>query len=295
MDNVLYQHRYEELVKITEKALQELTPAASTRPQRLHAAMRYSLDAGGKRLRPVLCQATAQAFQADADARHAAVAVECIHAYSLIHDDLPCMDNSDLRRGHPSCHKAFDEATALLAGDALIPLAFQLIAEGYAAKPTIVQLLVAELAQASGSQLLVGGQAEDMNGNAPGDVADRHDFILRGKTAALISAPIVMGAIIGGASNDDIQRCRKAGVAAGISFQLVDDLLDVTGNAQEIGKPVGADVKNNKLTYPGLHGFEATRQRIAELTQTALSELNACNAKTDFLCTLISKMSQRTR
>ena len=295
MDNLLYQHRYEELVKSAEKALRELTPAATTRPQRLHSAMRYSLEAGGKRLRPVLCLAAAQAFQPNADGLHAAVALECIHSYSLIHDDLPCMDNSDLRRGHPSCHKAFDEATALLAGDALIPLAFQLIAEGYATKPAIVQALVAELARAAGSQLLVGGQAEDMNGHAPGAAADRLDFILRGKTAALISAPFVMGAIIGGASKEDIARCRQAGIAVGIAFQLVDDLLDVTGNAIELGKPAGADLKNNKLTYPGLHGFEATRQRIGELTQVALNELNACHAKTDFLGTLIAKMAQRTR
>jgi len=295
MDNVLYQHRYEELVKGAEKAMRELTPAAATRPERLHSAIRYSLDAGGKRLRPVLCLATAQAFQPYADALHAAVALECIHSYSLIHDDLPCMDNSDLRRGHPSCHKAFDEATALLAGDALIPMAFQLIADGYAKKPAIVQTLVAELSRAAGSQLLVGGQAEDMLGHTSGDAADRLDFILRGKTAALISAPFVMGAIIGGASDEDIKRCRKAGIATGIAFQLVDDLLDVTGNASELGKPVGADLKNNKLTYPGLHGIEATRRRIAELTQSAQDELKACNAQTDFLCTLIAKMAQRSR
>lgn len=295
MDDVLYQHRYEELVKITEKALQELTPSASTRPQRLHAAMRYALDAGGKRLRPVLCLATAQAFQPYADARHAAVAIECIHSYSLIHDDLPSMDNSDLRRGQPSCHKAFDEATALLAGDALIPLAFQLIAEGYATQPTTVQSLVAELAQASGSQLLVGGQTEDMAGITDGNKVDQLDFILRGKTAAMISAPLVIGAIIGSASTEDIQRCRKAGVAAGMAFQLVDDLLDVTGDADELGKPVGADIKNNKLTYPRLHGLEATQKRVAELTQEAIHELRACNAQTDFICTLIEKMAQRTR
>ena len=293
MDEVLYQHRYEELLKITQKAIVELTPAAQVRPQRLHAAIRYSLDAGGKRLRPVLCLATAQSFQPYADARHAAVALECIHSYSLIHDDLPCMDNSDLRRGHPSCHKAFDEATALLAGDALIPLAFQMLAEGYAAHPTMVQPLVLELAQAAGSRFLVGGQAEDMNGAAPDNAAERLEFILRGKTAALISTPLVMGAIIGQASTEDIARCRKAGIAAGIAFQLVDDLLDVTGDGNKLGKPVGADAKNNKLTYISLHGIPATRQRITELSQSAVSELKACNAQSDFLCKLILKMAQR--
>ena len=155
MDAALFQKQFDDLTQEAEKALRSLTPSATTSPARLHEAMRYSLDAGGKRLRPVLCLAAAKAFRAEADAKHAATAIECIHTYSLIHDDLPCMDNSDLRRGKPSCHKKFDEATALLAGDALIPLAFKLLTQGYSDNPALVQELVGELAEASGSTLLV--------------------------------------------------------------------------------------------------------------------------------------------
>ena len=157
----------------SENDLSGFLPAADVVPAKLHEAMRYSLEAGGKRLRPVLCLASAAAFTPQADASHAATALECIHTYSLIHDDLPCMDDSDLRRGRPSCHKSFDEATALLAGDALQPLAFELLATGYAAKPTLATALVRELAMAAGSQLLVGGQTEDMGGLAADATDDR--------------------------------------------------------------------------------------------------------------------------
>ena len=188
MDASLFQSRHEAFITQAEASLRRLTPAATARPARLHGAMRYSLEAGGKRLRPVLCLATAVAFDPQADATHAATALECIHTYSLIHDDLPCMDDSDLRRGRPSCHKAFDEATALLAGDALQPLAFELLAVGYADRPALATALVRELAVTAGSTLLVGGQTEDMGGLAAGATDDRLRFILLGKTAAMLSA-----------------------------------------------------------------------------------------------------------
>lgn len=295
MDAARFQSQHDSLIQAAETALRTLTPAADTRPARLHAAMRYSLEAGGKRLRPVLCLAAAQAFQPTADGRHAATALECIHTYSLIHDDLPCMDNSDLRRGRPSCHKAFDEATALLAGDALLPLAFALLAQGYADRPELVRRLVAELAHAAGSTLLVGGQTEDMGGLAAGADADRLEFILLGKTAAMLSAPLAMGALIGGASDDDVEHCRRAGRAAGIAFQLVDDLLDGSANAAQLGKPVGADAQNGKFTYPGLHGIPATQARILALTAEANEHLAACRGDTTFLRTLITRMASRDR
>jgi len=295
MDDARFQARHEALIQTAEQALRSLTPAADTRPARLHAAMRYSLEAGGKRLRPVLCLAAAQAFRPDADARHAATALECIHTYSLIHDDLPCMDDSDLRRGRPSCHKAFDEATALLAGDALQPLAFELLAKGYAADPALAAALVRELAVTAGSTLLVGGQTEDMGGLAAGADADRLEFILLGKTAAMLSAPLAMGARIGGASAEDVERCRRAGRAAGIAFQLVDDLLDLSSDSVQMGKPVGADAQNGKFTYPGLHGVPATRARIERLTLEATAHLADCRADTSFLQALIVRMAQRDR
>lgn len=295
MDAARFQSQHDSLIQAAELALRTLTPAADTRPARLHAAMRYSLEAGGKRLRPVLCLAAAQAFQPSADARHAATALECIHTYSLIHDDLPCMDNSDLRRGRPSCHKAFDEATALLAGDALLPLAFALLAQGYTDRPELARRLVAELAHAAGSTLLVGGQTEDMGGLTAGADADRLEFILLGKTAAMLSAPLAMGALIGGASAADVEHCRLAGRAAGIAFQLVDDLLDGSANTAQLGKPVGADVQNGKFTYPSLHGIPATQTRIQALTTEANIHLAACQGDTAFLCALITRMASRDR
>lgn len=293
MEAKSFQKQLELWIADAENAIQRLTPPANAAPSHLHAAMRYSLEAGGKRLRPVLCFAAANAFNPAADASYAATALECIHTYSLIHDDLPCMDNSDLRRGRASCHKAFDEATALLAGDALIPLAFKLLAQGYAQDPSLVQILVSELAETAGSQLLVGGQAEDMNGKATGNDGERLEFILRGKTAAMLSSSLVMGAQVGGASAESVEHCRQAGRKAGIAFQLVDDLLDTQGNSAQLGKPVGADEQNNKLTYVNLHGIEATRERIKKLTEESVHHLKSCRANTDFLCQLIRQMSER--
>jgi geranylgeranyl pyrophosphate synthase len=241
MEASLFQSRHEAFIQQAEASLRRLTPATTARPARLHGAMRYSLEAGGKRLRPVLCFASAAAFAPQADACHAATALECIHTYSLIHDDLPCMDNSDLRRGRPSCHKAFDEATALLAGDALQPLAFELLATGYASNPTLANALVRELAVTAGSTLLVGGQTEDMGGLAAGATDDRLEFILLGKTAAMLSASLAMGALVGGASAEDVEYFRRAGRAYRITIQLVDDQLDLTADAAPLGKPGGAE------------------------------------------------------
>lgn len=293
MDAALFQSRHDVLVQQAESALRRLTPAADTRPARLHAAMRYSLEAGGKRLRPVLCLAAAAAFDPRANAEHAATALECIHTYSLIHDDLPCMDNSDLRRGRPSCHKAFDEAIALLAGDALLPYAFELLARGHEKNPALACALVAELSRTAGSTLLVGGQTEDMGGLAAGADPDRLEFILLGKTAAMLSASVAMGALVGGASAEDVERCRQAGRSAGIAFQIVDDLLDLSADAARLGKPVGADAQNGKFTYPGLHGVAAAHGRVHQETHRAIELLGACRGDTAFLCELIRRMAGR--
>ncbi len=293
MDASLFQSRHEAFIQQAESALRSLTPVATARPARLHEAMRYSLEAGGKRLRPVLCLASAAAFAPQADASHAATALECIHTYSLIHDDLPCMDDSDLRRGRPSCHKSFDEATALLAGDALQPLAFELLATGYASNPSLATALVRELAITAGSTLLVGGQTEDMGGLATGATDDRLEFILLGKTAAMLSASFAMGAMIGGASAADVEHFRRAGRASGIAFQLVDDLLDLTADAAQLGKPVGADAQNGKFTFAGLHGVEVTKQRIEALTIETVGHLRATKGDTAFLVELVRRMSAR--
>ena len=203
------------------------------------------------------------------------------------------MDNSDLRRGRPSCHKAFDEATALLAGDALQPLAFELLVTGYASNPALATALVRELAVTAGSTLLVGGQTEDMGGLAAGATDDRLEFILLGKTAAMLSASFAMGALVGGASAGDVEHFRRAGRASGIAFQLVDDLLDLTADAAQLGKPVGADAQNGKFTYAGLHGVEATKQRIEALTAETIGHLQATQGDTAFLAELVRRMSAR--
>lgn len=293
MEDAAFESRHRALLTKAEAALRRLTPAAETRPARLHAAMRHSLDAGGKRLRPVLCLASAEAFDGKADADYAATALECVHTYSLIHDDLPCMDDSDLRRGRPSCHKAFDEATALLAGDALLALAFELLVGGHADRPALAAGLVRELAVAAGSRLLVGGQAEDMGGLAAGAHGDRLEFILTGKTAAMIGASFAMGAMAGGAGAADVGRFRRAGLAVGRAFQLVDDLLDLGADAASLGKPTGADARNDKLTYVGLHGEAATREQIARLTEEAEEELRASDGDVAFLIELTRRMASR--
>lgn len=291
MDASLFQSRHEAYIQQAESSLRRLTPAATVRPARLHEAMRYSLEAGGKRLRPVLCLAAAAAFDPRADAAHAATALECVHTYSLIHDDLPCMDDSDLRRGRPSCHVSFDEATALLAGDALQPLAFELLATGYAADPALATALVRELAVSAGSTLLVGGQTEDIDGQE--NDADRIEFILRGKTAAMLSASFAMGALVGGATAAEVEHFRRAGRAAGIAFQLVDDLLDLTADAAELGKPVRADAENGKSTYADMHGLGATKERIEALTIETVGHLRATKGDTAFLVELVRRMAAR--
>jgi geranylgeranyl pyrophosphate synthase len=293
MDASLFQSRHEALIRQAEASLRRLTPAADARPARLHGAMRYSLEAGGKRLRPVLCLASAVAFDPQADASHAATALECVHTYSLIHDDLPCMDDSDLRRGRPSCHKAFDEATALLAGDALQPLAFELLAVGYAAKPALATALVRELAVTAGSTLLVGGQTEDMAASPPARPTTASNSSCSGRPPRC-SAPRSRWARWSAEPlPHDVERFRLAGRASGVAFQLVDDLLDLTADAAQLGKPVGADAQNGKFTFAGLHGVAATRQRIDKLTADAVAHLQATRGDTAFLVELVRRMAGR--
>lgn len=286
------QAEHARLIALAEQALREFTPTAETRPARLHAAMRHALESGGKRLRPVLCLAAAAAIQPTADARRAAVALECVHTYSLIHDDLPCMDNSDLRRGRPTVHKAFDEATALLAGDALLALAFQLTADHPA---DIARALTGVLAEAAGSQRLVGGQMEDILGLTASATAERLEFIHRGKTAAMLSASLEMGAIAAGGNAATRASFAAAGTHLGLAFQIADDLLDIEGDAAVLGKPTGADTANGKLTYPGLHGVEAARAEVRRLTERAIAELHTTGTATGFLQALALSLLERQR
>jgi geranylgeranyl pyrophosphate synthase len=285
------------LIDRVERGIDRMLPAADADPSRLHGAMRYSLQAGGKRLRPVLVLAAAEQFDAEqrVDPIPAAVAVECIHTYSLIHDDLPCMDNDDLRRGRPTCHRAFDEPTALLAGDALLTHAFFLLCDAYAAQPSLAVTLCRELAVAAGSRHLIGGQMLDLLGERSAVVTDGMlRQIHAGKTAAMIRASLVLGGLIGGAPPPALAGLRDGGACLGLAFQIMDDILDATGDATTLGKTPGKDAKAGKATFVSLHGLEASR-RMAEEQSTAASQVfRSLPGDTTFLLGLVHYLTTRT-
>ncbi len=296
MENAAFNQQLATWRSQTEAALEKLVPAASTPPTRLHTAMRYSLQAGGKRLRPILVLAGHALFGGDVDPMPAAVAIECLHTYSLIHDDLPAIDNSDLRRGKPTCHKAFDEATALLAGDALLTHAFYLLSTHYPAP--LAQALVADLALAASSQYLIGGQMEDILAEttppAAGiTIAQRLDFIHQGKTAALIASSLRMGLRLSNVSEEAIAKATKLGTALGLAFQIVDDVLDATGTHDTLGKTAGADAARGKLTYPAVYGLEGAKASAHHLTAEALATCQELGGQNAFMLKLIQDLEHR--
>ncbi len=282
-----------------ERGLDQYLPPADTRPERLHTAMRYSLQAGGKRLRPVLVLAAADlgpgAPAERADPLPAAVAFECLHTYSLIHDDLPCMDNDDLRRGRPTAHRQFDEATALLAGDALLTHAFALLAEHYAGQPALAHALLRELAEAAGSRRLIGGQMADLLAERQ-DAATAADleFIHLQKTAALLEAALVCGGLVGGADAATVATLRRAGRALGLAFQIIDDVLDATADSATLGKTAGKDARAGKATFVKLHGLDASRRFAAQASATARAALRELPGDPGFLVALCDAMAARS-
>ncbi len=289
------------LVTRVEQGLDRHVPAATTRPARLHEAMRYSLQAGGKRLRPVLVlavheqlAATATRDGSPADPLPAAVAVECLHTYSLIHDDLPCMDNDDLRRGRPTAHRQFDEATALLAGDALLTHAFALLAEAYAATPVLAHSLIRELAEAAGSRRLIGGQMADLLAEKHARATDDDlEFIHLNKTAAMIEAALVMGGLTGGADAAAVATLRRVGRHLGLAFQIIDDILDATADSATLGKTAGKDAKADKTTFVKLHGLADSRRLAREHSDTARTALTDLPGDPAFLLALVDSMAAR--
>lgn len=263
-----------------EKALHASLPPAKTKPATIHRAMRYSLFAGGKRLRPILCLAANQATGGQPqDALPLACAVECIHTYSLIHDDLPCMDDDDLRRGKPTSHKVFGEGMAVLAGDALLTIAFELTARARSQKRYSTADMVKELARASGSLGLIAGQVADLEGEGKTILADELRYIHQNKTAALIASSIRLGAMSANATSTALERLSKFGQALGLAFQVVDDILDITQTSEQLGKSAGKDVRAQKATYPALLGLERAQQEAARLTRLALSQLKPFGKK----------------
>jgi len=263
-----------------EAALQRLLPPESTAPPTIHRAMRYSVFAGGKRVRPILCLEAARIFTENVEgAIHAGCALEFIHTYSLIHDDLPALDNDDLRRGKPTNHKVFGEAMAILAGDGLLTIAFQTLANA-PIEPERRVRAIAEVSAAAGTvKGMVGGQVADVEaGGKPVDAATL-EYIHRSKTAALIRGSIVAGAIAGGAPDADVERLRRFGDSIGWAFQVVDDILDVEESSAALGKTAGKDQEQQKATYPALYGLEKSRAIAADLEARALEELDPYGAR----------------
>ncbi len=272
---------------LVNDALDRLLPAEETIPASIHRAMRYSVFAGGKRLRPILTLSTGEAFGASTEnLLPAACAIEMIHTYSLIHDDLPALDNDDLRRGRPTCHKVFGEAMAILAGDALLTRAFQILsnpAHGSLSDSQRIRLLY-ELSNAAGTEnALIGGQVLDLESEGKEVDTERLEQIHRGKTGAIIRAAVRMGAIIAGVDEGALAQLTTYAEKLGLAFQIADDLLDVTATSEQLGKTAGKDAAGNKATYVAVHGIETSKRLASHLSNQAIEALSGLDADTETL------------
>ena len=299
---------FEEDLRSVDAALERLLPAANTPPQSIHEAMRYSVFAGGKRIRPILCLESARIFTTDVTpALHPACAIEFIHTYSLIHDDLPALDNDDLRRGKPTCHVVFGEAIAILAGDGLQTLAFQTLAQLPSPPSTTVSIL-REVSLAIGTGVgpnsplppgMIGGQVVDIESEGTAPTAELVESIHRAKTGALITTSIVAGGILGLAHiehdfhADTIGRLRTFGEKAGLAFQIVDDVLDVTQSSEDLGKTAGKDTASIKATWPAVFGVERSIKDAEQLIADAFAALEPFGEAADPLKALASYLVER--
>ena len=278
-----------------ERALQAALPPAARKPATIHKAMRYSLfAAGAKRLRPILCLAAAEACEGDpAEAMPLACAVECIHTYSLIHDDLPSMDDDDFRRGQPTCHKVFGEGMAVLAGDALLTFAFELVAAANAWPLYGTRALVQELAVTAGSQKLIAGQVADLEGEGKAVTEKQLQYIHRCKTAALLTTAIRFGAMSANAPAARLAALSTFGESLGLAFQVIDDILDVTQTSEKLGKSAGKDLTAHKATYPSVLGLDGAREQARRLTAEAHAALESFGASADALRALADHLLAR--
>ena len=270
---------------IIDKTLEKLVPPAKTFPPVIHEAMRYSLFAGGKRVRPVLAIAAAEAVgAATADLLPVAGALEIIHTYSLIHDDLPAMDDDDLRRGRPTCHKAYGEAIAILAGDGLLTMAFEVLSDPRRMKSIQARTMVSmirEIAVASGVFGMVGGQVVDIQSENKEIDFPTLEYIHTHKTGALIRASVRVGALYAKAGKRQFAALTRYGEMVGLAFQIADDILDVTGKQEELGKDIGSDLEKGKKTFPSFLGLEESRRRAEEVVGEALDALKGFGRKAD--------------
>jgi geranylgeranyl diphosphate synthase type II len=283
--------------RLVEDALERHVPKEDTYPEEIHKAVRYSVFSGGKRLRPILTLAATEAVGGDAQiALPFACAIEFIHTYSLIHDDLPAMDDDDLRRGKPTSHKAFGEAIAILAGDALNTDAFNLIARQTLEKginPALALDIIIEITDAAGLKGMVTGQVLDLEKQGRPCTPQELDFIHQHKTASLITASVRVGAMLGGARPSELEALTLYGRATGLAFQIVDDLLDVEGG-KEWGKVRGRDNQLSKATYPALHGLEASRSQARKLSEKACAALDGFDHRADPLRSLAEYIVSRS-
>ncbi len=291
MGAITYLHEH---LKLIDSALDTYLPAEETHPATIHKAMRYSVFAGGKRLRPALTLAAAESCGGDSKcALRAACAVECIHTYSLIHDDLPCMDDDDLRRGRPTSHKVFGEGIAVLAGDALLTIAFEILARAPVSSRYNTADLISELASASGSRWLIAGQVLDLENEGKQIGGDALQFIHQAKTAALLTSSIRLGAMSANASESELASLTQFGQALGLAFQIIDDILDVTQTTEKLGKTAGKDVAAIKATYPAVFGLDRSRAEAHRLTAEAHEALRPFDTRASHLAELADYLLQR--
>ena len=282
--------------KRVDRALDHWVPPESEDPSIIHRAMRYSLFAGGKRIRPLLAMAAAEVVAEQADGiENAACALELIHTYSLIHDDLPALDNDDLRRGRPTCHKVFGDAMAILAGDALLTLAFEALSKLPNVDAERRIRLVAELATASGTVGgMIGGQVNDLEGEGQAPTAPLLESIHRAKTGALLRASVRMGAIYAGADDTELAALTCFGEHIGLAFQIVDDVLDVEQSSEALGKTAGKDAQQKKITFPAVYGLERSRVMAEQERLGAHAALHAFGSRAERLLQLADLIVQRT-
>lgn len=293
----LYAERTDEYIGLIERELDRLIPGAECLQGRVMEAMRYSAANGGKRVRPILTLEFARLCGLEVRAALPfACAVEMIHTYSLIHDDLPCMDNDDMRRGKPSCHIKFGEDTALLAGDGLLTLAFEVMLREYDPKcisPRSAISAAALLASNAGVNGMIGGQVIDLMSEGKTIDIETLRTMDRLKTGALIDAACRMGCVIAGAPREKLDAAGSYAAALGLAFQIVDDILDVTGSTEELGKPVGSDAENKKSTYVSLLGLDACRDAVRRLTDNAVRALAHFEGGTEYLAELAENLATR--
>ena len=280
--------------KEVDRALDRFLPKENAKPPTIHKAMRYSLFAGGKRLRPILCLAAAEACGGEIEAAlPSACAMECIHTYSLVHDDLPSMDNDDFRRGRPTCHKVFGDGIAVLAGDALLTIAFEI---GATAKPTRrygMEEIISEIAVAAGSRKLIAGQVADLEAEGQPVTRAGLRYIHENKTAAMLIASVRLGAMSANAKPTELEAISAFGAALGLAFQVIDDILDVTQTSEKLGKSAGKDVAAQKATYPAVIGLEKSRKEAQRLTNEAHAALEPFGHRAETLRRIAAYLLER--